>query len=46
MLAQAILYRGAGVEVVWPQFMGLAIIGVTFFGVALRQFRKTIGMMA
>jgi ABC-2 type transport system permease protein len=46
MLAQAILYRGAGLEVVWPQFMGLAIIGGTFFGVALGRFRNTIGMMA
>ena len=27
MLAQAILYRGAGFDVVWPQFLALAAIG-------------------
>ncbi len=46
MLAQAILYRGAGLEVVWPQFISLAIIGVIFFSIALGRLRKTIGMMA
>lgn len=29
MLSQAILYRGAGFAVVWPQFIGLDLIGVT-----------------
>lgn len=46
MLAQAILYRGAGLEVVWPQFISLAVIGATFFAVALGRLRKTIGLMA
>ena len=46
MLAQAILYRGAGPEVVWPQFLSLAAIGGIFFGIALGRLRKTIGQMA
>ncbi len=46
MLAQGILYRGAGLEVVWPQFLALALIGAAFFGIALARFRKTIGTMA
>ena len=46
MLSQAILYRGAGLGVVWPQFLALAGIGAAFFGVALGRFRKTIGTMA
>lgn len=46
MLAQAILYRGAGLQVVWPQFVALMVIGSVFFGIALSRFRKTIGMMA
>jgi ABC-2 type transport system permease protein len=46
MLAQAILYRGAGFEVVWPQFLGLAVIGAVFFSFALGRFRKTIGLLA
>src|SRR5262245_18372250 len=46
MLAQGILYRGAGLGIVWPQFLALAMIGVAFFGIALARFRKTIGTMA
>jgi len=44
-MAQAILYRGAGLEVVWPQFIILVLIGAGFFGITLVRFRKTIGMM-
>ena len=29
--AQAILYRGAGIDVVWPQFVFVALIGGLFF---------------
>jgi ABC-2 type transport system permease protein len=43
--AQAILYRGAGFEVVWPQFLAHVAIGLVFFIVALNRFRKTIGQM-
>jgi ABC-2 type transport system permease protein len=39
-LAQAILYRGAGLAVVWPQFVIVALIGGLFFGLALLRFRK------
>lgn len=46
MLAQGILYRGAGLAIVWPQFLALAAIGAAFFGVALARFRSTIGVMA
>jgi ABC-2 type transport system permease protein len=38
--AQAILYRGAGFEVVWPQFLMVAVIGGLFFGLALLRFRR------
>ena len=38
--AQAILYRGAGFAVVWPQFVIVALIGGIFFGLALLRFRK------
>ena len=40
MLAQGILYRGAGLGVVWPQFLALALIGTTLFGIALARFRQ------
>ena len=38
--AQAILYRGAGFAVVWPQFVIVALIGGLFLGLALLRFRK------
>jgi ABC-2 type transport system permease protein len=45
MLAQGILYRGAGLDAVWPNFLALAAIGTVLFSVALARFRKTIGSM-
>lgn len=38
--AQAILYRGAGLGVVWPQFVAVALIGGLFFALALLRFRR------
>ena len=38
--AQAILYRGAGIDIVWPQFLAVTAIGVVFFALALLRFRK------
>jgi ABC-2 type transport system permease protein len=46
MAGQAILFRGAGLEVVWPQFLALAAIGGSFYAISLRRFRRTIGQMA
>jgi ABC-2 type transport system permease protein len=45
-LAQAILYRGAGLTVVWPDFAALAVIGAALFALSLARFRKTLGAMA
>ncbi|WGS88618.1 ABC transporter permease [Methylomonas sp. UP202] len=45
-LAQAILYRGASFDVIWPQFLALLAIGGVFFLFALSRFRKAIGSMA
>ena len=44
--AQAILYRGASFDVVWPQFLANMAIGAAFFAIALSRFRKTISQMA
>lgn len=43
---QAILYRGAGLEVVWQQLLAIFVIGAVLFIAALRRFRKTISQMA
>jgi len=45
-LAQAILYRGAGLAIVWPQFVMLGLIGIALFLLTLIRFRKTISAMA
>lgn len=38
--AQSILYRGAGIDVVWPEFLAVAAIGALFFGFAILRFRS------
>jgi ABC-2 type transport system permease protein len=38
--SQAILYRGAGLAIVWPQLLVLAGIGAGFFALSLVRFRK------
>ena len=45
-LGQAILFRGAGLAVVWPQFVALLLIGAVLFALSLRRFRTTIAQMA
>ncbi len=44
--SQAILYRGAGFDIVWPQMLAIFIIGSAFFLLALGRFRKTLSQMA
>lgn len=46
MLAQSILYRGAGFDVVWPQFLALILIGGALFAYSLGRFRRAIATMA
>ena len=41
-IAQAILYRGAGLAIVWPRFVAVGGIGMLFFGLALLRFRAAI----
>ena len=45
-LGQAILYRGAGIDVVWKPFLALALIGTALFMFSLARFRKTLSQMA
>jgi ABC-2 type transport system permease protein len=40
LFAQSILYRGAGLDVVWPQFLAVAAVGGVFFGFAILRFRS------
>jgi ABC-2 type transport system permease protein len=41
-LAQAILYRGAGFDAVWPNFVAMIVIGAVFFLAALARFRRSV----
>ncbi len=41
-LAQAILFRGAGASIIWPQLLALAVIGSAFFFGALSRLRKSL----
>lgn len=40
ILSQGILFRGAGLDVVWPQFAALLVIGSVLFYFSLRRFRQ------
>jgi ABC-2 type transport system permease protein len=42
ILAQAIFFRGANITTVWPQFLALGMVGVSFFLIAAVQFRKSV----
>jgi ABC-2 type transport system permease protein len=45
-LSQAILFRGAGLPVVWSSLLALAVIGASLFAVSLARFRRAITQMA
>ena len=40
--AQAVLYRAAGLDIVWPQLAALAAFSVGFFAISLTRFRTAI----
>ncbi|WP_431024220.1 ABC transporter permease [Halomonas sp. H5] len=46
MLAQGVLYRGAGITTVWPQLAAIGAIGAVLFTLSLARFRRTIATMA
>ena len=41
-LTQAVLYRGAGIDVVWPQLLSVAVAGAIFLALALHRFRSML----
>jgi ABC-2 type transport system permease protein len=41
-LSQSVLYRGAGISVVWGSMGTLLLIGAAFFSLALLRFRRTL----
>jgi ABC-2 type transport system permease protein len=41
-IGQSILFRGAGIAVVWPQFLALGVIAVVLFAASMLLFRKSV----
>ncbi|MDP3438644.1 MAG: ABC transporter permease, partial [Azonexus sp.] len=41
-MAQAILYRGAGFDVIWRDLLAMMAVGGCFFAIALLRFRKAV----
>ncbi|GAK45426.1 ABC transporter, permease [Tepidicaulis marinus] len=41
-IAQAILFRGAGFDIVWPEFAAIAALGLAFFSVSVIRFRRAV----
>lgn len=41
-MAQAILYRGAGFDVVWSSFVAVFVIALVFFALSLALFRRSL----
>ena len=41
-LAQAVLYRGAGIDIIWPNFLAITVIGLVFFLAAMARFRRSV----
>nr|WP_295079099.1 ABC transporter permease [uncultured Roseateles sp.] len=39
---QAVIYRGAGLEIVWPQLLAIAAAGALFLFIALTRFRSMV----
>lgn len=42
--AQAVVFRGAGLETVWPQLLWICALGSVVLGFSLSRFRKSMSM--
>ncbi len=40
--SQAILFRGAGLDIVWPNFLAVFVIGIAFLSYSIARFRTAI----
>ena len=41
-LSHAVLFRGAGLEIVWPRLCAIFVIGAVFFLAAAKLFRRSL----
>lgn len=42
---QAIVYRGAGLDIVWKEFVTVLVMGVTFIAMSLLLFRQSVATL-
>jgi ABC-2 type transport system permease protein len=42
--SQKIIYRGGGIDAIWPQFLMVTAVGLAFFTYSLALFRKSIAV--
>jgi len=42
--SQAIIYRGAGIDIVWPEFAIVTALGLAFFATSLFLFRRSVAV--
>jgi ABC-2 type transport system permease protein len=42
VIIRSIFQKGVGVEILWPQLVGLAVIGATILSLAVLRFKKTL----
>jgi ABC-2 type transport system permease protein len=42
---QAIVYRGAGLDIVWKEFVTVLVMGVTFLAASLLLFRQSVATL-
>ncbi|MFD1158622.1 ABC transporter permease [Roseovarius aestuarii] len=40
--SQAIVFKGAGVEIVWPEFLWMALLGAALLAISLLIFRRSV----
>lgn len=40
--SQAIVYKGAGLETLWPEFLSIALLGIVLLSLSLLMFRRSI----
>ena len=42
--AQSLIFRGAGIGILWPQLLATWVIGLVAFLAALARFRQTVSL--
>lgn len=43
-LAQSIIYKGAGIGTVWPEFLAIALLGGVLLSLSLALFRRSVAL--